>query len=518
MRARELALLGFVFAAGCLVPAYEATLPDQAQAGTGATSATAGSGTTGATSGAGSDDCTSSQKRCGGACVEIDDPSYGCGDTSCDAAACPATAGELACEGGQCVEGSCAAGSKRCDGKCVSMADPTYGCGPTSCDASACPAPGQGAIVCNGSSCEVGTCGADTKECDGKCVPLDRNHGCAAASCEACESSETCEGSPTACTCVPENVCVGKQCGTFTDRCGKEVGCFDICPDSTPACDANGQCVQCVEAADCPVGPTNPCAVPLCLDNTCQYRVAPANTTCGGGTCSSEVIAVCEFAPVTTSSGVSIDPTEVTRYQYLQFLGAKAGDMSGQPSVCNWNDSYEPVPLEIEWLEYNRPITGVDWCDARAYCEHVGRRLCGKVGGGAVPFGDYADPAVSQWMRACAGSNGFNAYSYGPNYYSTVCHDATTYVDRPYLDYATADVGSFPGCESVGANGLFDMGGNVAEWEDSCNSSFGSNDQCRIRGGSFGSNEIAETQLRCDNPGASNRGTTSPGIGFRCCG
>jgi hypothetical protein len=429
MRLRYAALVGVVFAAGCLVPAYEADLPDGVNAGSGGAKTMAGASSVagtpssgGSSAGSNAEDCSATQKRCAGQCVDIDDPNYGCTETSCDMAECPATDGALSCEGGKCVIGSCPAGSKKCDGKCVSVDDPTYGCGETSCDTASCPVGGQGPLVCNAGKCEVGTCGADTKECDGKCVPLDANHGCAATSCDACASNESCEGSPSACKCVPELVCMGKQCGSFTNRCGEKIDCFDTCSADQYGCD-QGECVECVEPADCPSNPTNPCAVPKCESQQCLYDLPGAGTPCGAGTCSDQVAGLCEYGVVEATAGVSIDATEVTRYQYMQFVAAAGQDTSGQPVYCAWNDSYEPAFLyPPSQLDYNKPVVGVDWCDAYAYCKHVGRRLCGKIGGGALISGDFAKPAQSQWMLACS-KNGARVYPYGP---TTIRPSATT--------------------------------------------------------------------------------------------
>ena len=63
---------------------------------------------------------------------------------------------------------------------------------------------------------------------------------------------------------------------------------------------------------------------------------------------------------------------------------------------------------------------------------------------------------------------------------------------------------------------LWDMSGNVWEWEDSCDAAAGLTDQCRTRGGSFW--ETAN-MLTCALPGPTNhvRGSHNNNIGIRCC-
>ena len=109
--------------------------------------------------------CGTGLKLCGGACVPINDPAYGCDNISCDPSVCPAaTPGlTLVCQGAACVIGACPADTKKCGTKCVSLTDPAYGCGATTCDASTCPAvSGSGPVVCQGTACVIGTCPANT--------------------------------------------------------------------------------------------------------------------------------------------------------------------------------------------------------------------------------------------------------------------------------------------------------------------------------------------------------------------
>jgi hypothetical protein len=64
------------------------------------------------------------------------------------------------------------------------------------------------------------------------------------------------------------------------------------------------------------------------------------------------------------------------------------------------------------------------------------------------------------------------------------------------------------------APGLYDMSGNVAEWEDSCNGSTGSGDDCRVRGGSYPDGSAA---LECKADKSLKRDAKLDDVGFRCC-
>jgi hypothetical protein len=64
------------------------------------------------------------------------------------------------------------------------------------------------------------------------------------------------------------------------------------------------------------------------------------------------------------------------------------------------------------WRAHARSIRGpmqvcVDWCDAHAYCKPVGKRLCGKIGGGPNLYADYASASSSEWYRACSSGGSF---------------------------------------------------------------------------------------------------------------
>ena len=75
------------------------------------------------------------------------------------------------------------------------------------------------------------------------------------------------------------------------------------------------------------------------------------------------------------------------------------------------------------------------------------------------------------------------------------------------------DVGTAPGCEG-GYPGLFDLSGNVQEWEDTCQTEAGQNDSCLTRGGSV---EQGAPALFCNAEEARARNTARNEVGFRCC-
>lgn len=213
--------------------------------------------------------------------------------------------------------------------------------------------------------------------------------------------------------------------------------------------------------------------------------------------------------------GYCIDSTEVTNDQYQAWLNTNP-DPAGQLSYCSWNTSFMPTnnwPPETAALDF--PVAYIDWCDAYAYCQGVGKRLCGKIGGGSNPYNDPSNPASSQWYAACTSNGAFGAkgYPYGATYSTNACNGSDTNKGAPVA------VGTMPACQSPvpGYTGVYDLSGNVWEWEDSCSGTSGSSDTCLVRGGAY---FVDSSYLICG--GATDvflarSGNPTGGVGFRCC-
>jgi formylglycine-generating enzyme required for sulfatase activity len=213
--------------------------------------------------------------------------------------------------------------------------------------------------------------------------------------------------------------------------------------------------------------------------------------------------------PAPNGTTYCIDSTEVTNGHYAGFVASKGSDVSGQDSWCSWNTTYTPSGGWPATGKEDHPVAYVDWCDAYAYCKWAGKRLCGKIGGGRSAYGDYADATKSEWFNVCS-VGGTLTYPYGSTYSGLACNGSDN------GEAATVPVGSKATCKG-GYAGLFDLSGNVAEWEDSCNGTAGPDDACRLRGGSFRYGLLVSS-LRCDDPGTINRSIShNPEFGFRCC-
>jgi hypothetical protein len=187
-----------------------------------------------------------------------------------------------------------------------------------------------------------------------------------------------------------------------------------------------------------------------------------------------------------------VDETEVTNAQYAVFVAAKAGDMSGQPPVCATNTTYNPtVPFDPG--QENFPASYIDWCDALAFCAWAGKRLCGQRADGR-----------SEWYVACS-HDGERIYPYGNAYDPSACNGDGR-------NKSPIAVRSSPGCVG-GYEGVFDLSGNVSEWEDACDGGI-----CLHRGGGYYPINGSFDKLACAfTEGKIDMFSWFSDVGIRCC-
>jgi sulfatase modifying factor 1 len=213
----------------------------------------------------------------------------------------------------------------------------------------------------------------------------------------------------------------------------------------------------------------------------------------------------------TAQGGFCIDVTETTDAQYAQFLQSLDGGGGTLPAECARAPSHKPDGgVAVDTL----PVANVNWCDAYAYCAWAGKRLCGEIGG-TGNVGAWVSATDDEWFAACSHS-GTLAYPYGSTFVSQDCNGhAHGVLQRVAVASMAKCIGGYAG--------LFDMSGNVWEWEASCtNSSDGLVDPCRARGGGWFSDQpnltcAADSMSPQNFDGGLYRTATWPFLGIRCC-
>ncbi|MFV8754298.1 formylglycine-generating enzyme family protein [Nannocystaceae bacterium ST9] len=230
------------------------------------------------------------------------------------------------------------------------------------------------------------------------------------------------------------------------------------------------------------------------------------------GECGTPNCGVCPESPVVeVPGGFTIGATEVRNGDYALFLDVvfEADYLDGWlPSECGWKNNFTPTDWSDN-LPEDLPVIQVDWCDAWAYCEWSGQELCGAIGGGPIDGEDINDPALAQWHKACTGG-GVAVYPYGVSYDPLACNGLDAGFEQ------LIQVGSLADCEG-GYPGIFDMAGNVWEWENSCIPNpmvMPQSELCQQRGGSYFSDSLSML-CSADTPRARN--FRNHNVGFRCC-
>jgi formylglycine-generating enzyme required for sulfatase activity len=292
---------------------------------------------------------------------------------------------------------------------------------------------------------------------------------------------------------------------------------------------------------------------------------------CKSGACTNDACACPKDMTIVSLAGggaYCVDSSEVSKGEYNKFITANV-PVSSQTDACGavndagppvndtfvprgaWPPATSPGPLEFN---LGLPVHYVDWCDAVAYCKWARKELCGQIGGGPVAQASATDPVKSAWFNACS-AQGTKTFPYGAiPYDATKCNgnglqsDAGVPVeglagtkdqrdigfgygsnqDDSLYAVAVSDVAGnvtnpdHRACQG-GSVGVFQMSGNVAEWENSCDGP-GASANCSVRGGSYAAHD-APAQLMCNAdrkvvrmPPAGGAGDALlKDIGIRCC-
>ena len=296
-----------------------------------------------------------------------------------------------------------------------------------------------------------------------------------ANACQSCQPGS----STTGWTSWPE----GASCGTRGDTvCHNDncvAGCF-IGSTYYGAGGTNGLCQSCQPTA-----------------STTAWTLNAAICGCTGAfetVQSSTALCVAKMVPITApnaANNYSIDATEVTKGQYDVWLATNPALPASTDANCGYVTSY--AEQNTNWLytgtdAAHQPVVYVDWCDAYAYCNGVGARLCGAIEGGSTDYSSgYNDATKSQWYRACS-SGGVNTYPYGNTYSGTACNGYDYWYDNSST-MQTVAVGSLANCltSTSGYAGVYDLSGNVWEWEDRCKGT-GQSASCGVNGGAYDNN------------------------------
>jgi len=200
-----------------------------------------------------------------------------------------------------------------------------------------------------------------------------------------------------------------------------------------------------------------------------------------------------------------IDATEVTNAHYAAWLET-GPSFEDQPVQCDWNESFLPShdwPPDDSQLAH--PVVWVDWCDAAAYCQGTGKRLCGKLGGDNDVPSDEMDLSQNEWLSACTLA-GTQQFSYGDTYKPAACN---------LLEYGadgTIPVGTAPLCEGA-YSGVYDLVGNVYEWTHSCDGP-AADEHCLLFGGGF---MMPGEIMSCRSGLTFGKPLNGVMMGIRCC-
>lgn len=232
-------------------------------------------------------DCPANTKPCGGDCVDIDDPDYGCGDATCDP--CALDNALAVCDGAECVVDDCEAGYANCDNLSSNGCETDLLSDPDNCGIcdNDCLVP-NGTAGCDNGSCTIAACNAGFDSCDpsilngceanlqldpshcGECDHLCQPVGSSACANGVCQTTG-CDPGEGDCDGLPDNGCE-EDLNTSVNHCG-------FCGNACNLSHATAQCTggQCAIVA-CDLGFANCDGVAA---NGCEVDTTSTVSHCG---------------------------------------------------------------------------------------------------------------------------------------------------------------------------------------------------------------------------------------------
>jgi formylglycine-generating enzyme required for sulfatase activity len=240
-----------------------------------------------------------------------------------------------------------------------------------------------------------------------------------------------------------------------------------------------------------------------------MIRIAPGTFKMGEGEGAHDVA---------VSRGFYLDRTEVTARAYAACVAKRmcsaadhvtlppgTGDRWGAASDADAG-AVDAAAQEAEYVEawsprcsarsgaVDHPVNCVDFAGAEAFCRWAGKRL----------------PTEAEWELAARGTEG-RAYPWGAGApeCARACYDKNGSCRAPSLPVATCPAGLYAADRTP--DGVFDLGGNVAEWVADA---FAGKPTLRVvRGGSF---IDGDDTLRATSRAGAPAALAHVAIGFRC--
>jgi hypothetical protein len=440
--------------------------------------------------------------------------------------------------------GACECASATCHDGVKNGQETAIDCGGSQCVP--CPV---GSACSVGSDCNEGECGVGYK--GAKCTGFGPDAGMV-------DGAAPTDAGLASCVCESSLCSDGVKNGDETDvDCG---GSCNKCPTGK-ACKAVGDCTSDICTSDlcaCPAGmteaPTSN-SVPYCID-TYEVTYTQYSSFVGGSTTQTlaDQPAECAwnttFVPANNWPQVGNEAKNPVNYvnwcdafAYCSYVGHHLCGAIANPTTMSPGGT--PIPLTEMAVFQDASVLAAN------------------------------DPAIDEWYNACS-SQGQNTWPYSNTYQATWCNDIDSpaqqtsgLVEIPIgqlnykivtgapsciLDTSCAGasdqagvlstvsqgdvvqclllaptMGATPACGNaftetgcVGGSSInivYDLAGNVAEWENSCSASAGSGDSCAVRGGGYDTPNGPEATKCASNAAqpAQPRNTQAADIGFRCC-